>query len=43
MRLFSAWRHVKLMEVTISPDAEDAYARGHITLIEKGYTSYRIL
>ena len=24
------------MEVTISPDAEDAYAKGHITLIEKG-------
>ena len=30
------------MEVTISPDAEDAYASGHIRLIEKGYEDYEL-
>ncbi len=34
-----AWKYVKLLEVTISSDAKDAYAEGHIKLIEDGYAS----
>ncbi len=33
----SAWRYVKLTEVTVSSDPNDAYADGHIKLVEKGY------
>ena len=34
--LLPAWKFVKLMEVTISSDPKDAYADGHIKLVEKG-------
>ncbi len=33
---FAAWRHVKLTEVTISSDPKDAYAPGHIKLVQNG-------
>ena len=32
----SAWKYVKLEEVTISTDPKNSYARGHIKLVEKG-------
>ncbi|TRY68911.1 hypothetical protein TCAL_07627 [Tigriopus californicus] len=32
----SSWKYVKLLEVTLSPSSEDAFAGGHITLIESG-------
>jgi len=32
----SAWKHVKLTEVTISADPDDARANGHIKLIDEG-------
>ncbi len=34
-----AWKYIKLLEVTVSSDAKDAYAEGHIKLIKDGYTS----
>ena len=34
--LFSAWKYVKLLEVTMSPDPQDMYGKGHIKLVTNG-------
>ena len=31
-----AWKYVKLIEVTLSPDPKNAYAKGHIKLVTNG-------
>jgi len=37
MALFgAAWRHSKLMEVSVSPDARNPYADGHVRLVSAG-------
>ncbi len=30
----AAWKYIKLLEVTVSPDAKNGYAPGHIKLVE---------
>ena len=34
--IFSAWKFVKLHEVTISTNPKNAYSAGHITLVKDG-------
>ena len=34
--LFLAWKYVKLLEVTMSPDPQDMYGKGHIKLVTNG-------
>ena len=36
VEFFAAWKYVKLVEVTMSPDPKDGYARGHIKLVTNG-------
>ena len=33
---FSAWKYVKLQEVTISTNPKNAYSNGYISLVENG-------
>jgi hypothetical protein len=32
--LSAAWKYIKLLEVTVSPDPKNSYAPGHIKLVE---------
>lgn len=32
----SAWKHVKLMEVTVSPDPDDPHSPGSVALVKDG-------
>lgn len=32
----SAWKYVKLMEVTVSPDPDNPHTAGSVTLIKEG-------
>lgn len=32
----SAWKYVKLMEVTVSSEPDDPYAPGHVALVKDG-------
>ena len=34
---FSAWKFIKLLEVTVSPDPKNGYAPGHINLVENRF------
>jgi hypothetical protein len=36
MFLFSAWKYVKLMEVTVSPDPDDPHMSGSVALVKDG-------
>jgi hypothetical protein len=38
---FTAWKFVKLQEVTISTSNKNAYSPGHITIVENGYFHIR--
>lgn len=33
----SAWKYVKLMEVTVSPDPDDPHMIGSVALVKEGY------
>lgn len=33
----SAWKYVKLMEVTVSPDPDDPHSAGSVALVKDGY------
>lgn len=35
----SAWKYVKLMEVTVSPDPDDPHMSGSVALVKDGYDS----
>jgi hypothetical protein len=34
--LFSAWKYVKLMEVTVSPDPDNPHMSGSVALVKDG-------
>lgn len=34
--LFAAWKFVKLMEVTVSPDPDDPHVAGSVPLVKDG-------
>lgn len=33
----TAWKYVKLMEVTVSPDPDDPHMSGSVALVKDGY------
>jgi len=37
----SAWKYVKLMEVTVSPDPDDPHMSGSVALVKDGYGSFQ--
>jgi hypothetical protein len=39
--LSSAWKYVKLMEVTVSPDPDDPHKSGSVALVKDGYGSFQ--
>lgn len=34
--MFAAWKYLKLMEVTVSPDPDDAHMLGSVALVTDG-------
>lgn len=35
-KLIAAWKYVKLMEVTVSPDPDDPHKAGSVALVKDG-------
>lgn len=39
-RIVVAWKHVKLMEVTVSPDPDDPHVVGSVNLVKGGWVAH---